>query len=139
MNITDDFISENARRKAILAIDPDPLTGDSSDPSRTPCTFGGKTYFLPSDMLSDPRLNLAGNERDFVRLRFEYDFPFWAVRCVVINDKISSRDIPFRLNRPQRRLVALLESERRAGRPLRLIMLKARQWGGSTLIQVYFA
>ncbi len=57
----------------------------------------------------------------------------------MITDKISSRDIPFRLNRPQRRLAALLEAERRAGHPLRLIMLKARQWGGSTLIQIYFA
>ncbi len=90
-------------------------------------------------MLADSRLGVAVSETDFARLRFRYDFPFWAVSCVVITDKMTSADIPFRLNRPQRRLVGLLEAERRAGRPLRLIMLKARQWGGSTLIQIYFA
>ena len=134
-----EILLENAQRNAALADDPDPVTGDASDPTRVPYSFGGKTYWIPAEMLDDPKLRLAASERDLARLRFRYDFPFWAVSCVVITDKISSRDIPFRLNRPQRRLAALLEAERRAGHPLRLIMLKARQWGGSTLIQIYFA
>lgn len=133
------ILLENARRNAALAVVPDPIEGDSSDPSRTAYTFGGRTYWLPADMLDDPKLALVGSEHDLARLRFRYDFPFWAATCAVINDKITSRPVPFRLNRPQRRLVGLLEAERRAGRPLRLIMLKARQWGGSTLIQIYFA
>lgn len=137
--IPHDILTENARRNAALSIDPDPVAGDAADSFRRPYAFGGKTYHLPLDMLADPRLAAVGTERDLARLRFRYDFPFWAVSCVVITDKMTSSDIPFRLNRPQRRLVELLEAERRAGRPLRLIMLKARQWGGSTLIQVYFA
>lgn len=133
-------ITENARRHALMRREPDPVVGDETDPSRRPYEYRGTTYYLPAEMLSDPRLDVAlSDPRDFARLRFAYDFPFWAVTCVVINDKLTSRDIPFRLNRPQRRLVALLESERRAGRPLRIIMLKARQWGGSTLVQIYFA
>jgi len=28
---------------------------------------------------------------------------------------------------------------RTAGKPIRLILLKARQWGGSTLVQIYMA
>ena len=134
-----DILLENSRRNAALLPVSDPVIGDESDPERRPYCFNGKTYYLPADMLSDPRLGVAVNETDFARLRFRYDFPFWAVSCVVITDKMTSADIPFRLNRPQRRLVSLLETERRAGRPLRLIMLKARQWGGSTLIQIYFA
>lgn len=134
-----EILLENARRNALLASEPDPIAGDPSDPSRVPYTFNGTTYWLPAEMIDDPKLRLVGSERDLARLRFRYDFPFWAATCAVITDKITSRDIPFRLNRPQRRLVAILEAERRAGRPLRLIMLKARQWGGSTLIQIYFA
>ena len=134
-----DILIENTRRNAALSNTPDPLTGDESDSDRRPYSFNGTTYYLPSAMLADPRLGVAVSETDFARLRFRYDFPFWAVSCVVITDKMTSADIPFRLNRPQRRLVGLLEAERRAGRPLRLIMLKARQWGGSTLIQIYFA
>ena len=134
-----EILLENARRNAALSVEPDPIAGDPADPSRAPFTFNGKTYWLPAEMLDDPKLQLVATEHDFARLRFRYDFPFWAATCVVITDKITSRDIPFRLNRPQRRLTAILEAERRAGRPLRLIMLKARQWGGSTLIQIYFA
>ena len=137
--IPHDILIENSRRNAALSHTPDPLTGDESDSDRRPYSFNGTTYYLPSAMLADPRLGVAVSETDFARLRFRYDFPFWAVSCVVITDKMTSADIPFRLNRPQRRLVGLLEAERRAGRPLRLIMLKARQWGGSTLIQIYFA
>lgn len=138
MNIQE-VLAENARRNALLAVEPDPIKGDESDAGRRAYSLGGKTWFLPADMLDDPRLAAVGSEHDLAVLRFKYDFPFWAATCVVINDKISSRDVPFVLNRPQRRLVALLEEDRRHGRPLRLIMLKARQWGGSTLVQVYFA
>ena len=67
------------------------------------------------------------------------DFEFWCENCCTIKDKVTGNDIPFRLNAPQKRVAALLEEDRRAGRPMRLIMLKARQWGGSTLIQSYMA
>lgn len=32
-----------------------------------------------------------------------------------------------------------MEKDRLAGRPIRVILLKARQWGGSTLVQIYMA
>lgn len=134
-----DILIENARRNALLDHAPDLIMGDESDPDRSAYTLCGKTFHLPCVMLADPRLTTVRTLHDLARLRFKYDFPFWAATCAVITDKISARDIPFRLNRPQRRLVSLLERERNAGRPLRLIMLKARQWGGSTLIQIYFA
>ncbi|MCM1077571.1 MAG: hypothetical protein NC411_09460 [Bacteroides sp.] len=134
-----EIIEENAVRNARLDHNPDPIIGDADDPLRAPYQFDGTVYYLPSDMLSDPKLAIVGNAHDFAVLRFKYDFPFWAATCVVITDKYTSRDVPFHLNRPQRRLLGLIEAERRAGRPIRLILLKARQWGGSTLIQIYFA
>ncbi len=73
------------------------------------------------------------------RLRIRYDFEFWCCRCVKITDKLTGQLIPFVLNRPQRRLLAEMERQRLAGQPVRIILLKARQWGGSTLVQVYIA
>lgn len=70
---------------------------------------------------------------------YKDDFQRWARECVKITDKLTGRPIPFELNRPQRRVLAMLEEMRLGGEPIRLIMLKARQWGGSTLIQVYMA
>ncbi len=71
--------------------------------------------------------------------RCSRDFAYWAAHAVIIRDKTSGRNIHFLLNRAQQRVLGILEDMRLKGRPIRLIMLKARQWGGSTLIQVYMA
>ena len=71
--------------------------------------------------------------------RIERDFEYWARKCVKIKDKTTSQLVPFVLNYPQRRLLAELEALRLADKPIRIILLKARQWGGSTLVQVYMA
>lgn len=70
--------------------------------------------------------------------RLNEDFEYWAFRCARIKEKNSGRRIPFRLNRAQRKVLAELERQRRAGLPIRLIVLKSRQWGCSTLILHYF-
>lgn len=75
----------------------------------------------------------------FVRIRIQDDFPFWSAFLVYIKNKGGGEDVLFRLNRPQRRLVERLERKRKAGMPIRLVLLKARQWGGSTCIQMYMA
>lgn len=71
--------------------------------------------------------------------RCERDFEYWAATCCYIKNKQGGEDILFRLNRPQRKLVAKLEEMRKAEKPIRLILLKARQWGGSTCAQLYMA
>ncbi len=71
--------------------------------------------------------------------RYMEDFPRWCEECVTVIDKLTGAPVPFRLNAPQRRVAAVMEGQRRQGRPIRLILLKARQWGGSTLVQVYMA
>lgn len=89
----------------------------------------------------------AGNkeiDRDKVvqqltKLRAKHDFCYWAISFAYIKNKDGGDDILFRLNRPQRRLVEELEIMRIANKPIRLILLKARQWGGSTCIQIYMA
>ena len=78
-------------------------------------------------------------ERKYIKIRSRYDFVFWAYYFVIIHDKRTGRDIHFKLNYPQRLLLAELEEMRLTNTPIRLILLKARQWGGSTLTQVYMA
>ena len=120
------------------AIDYDPLIGNRLD-SRRLCVRRGRDLYLPQSMLRDPLYSEGLTDLDFDMLRFRHDFEFWAAKCVRITDKATKRLIPFILNAPQRRLLELLESQRLASVPIRVIMLKARQWGGSTLIQIYFA
>lgn len=74
-----------------------------------------------------------------VRLRMRYDFAFWAASFVWIKRKGGGDDVLFRLTRPQRKFVTRLEELRLAGKPIRIILLKARQWGGSTTSQLYMA
>ncbi|OJV19431.1 MAG: hypothetical protein BGO30_06015 [Bacteroidetes bacterium 41-46] len=73
----------------------------------------------------------------FHTARFKYDFEFWCFLTVKIQDKLTKQRIPFKLNRGQRRLVAKFEKMRLDGVPIRVILVKARQWGGSTVTQIY--
>lgn len=75
----------------------------------------------------------------FVRIRVKHDFAFWAAMYVFIKQKGGGEDVHFRLNRPQRKLIMRFERMRLQGKPIRLILLKARQWGGSTATQIYMA
>lgn len=120
------------------AVGYDPLRGNPLD-SRRRCVRRGLDLYLPQSMLDDPKYSVGLTDLDFDLLRFRHDFEFWAAKCVRITDKTTKRLIPFVLNTPQRRLLELLESQRLASMPIRVIMLKARQWGGSTLVQIYFA
>lgn len=93
------------------------------------------TKYFPDDYDSA----LEHVHRMLIKIRSKHDFAFWAYTFVRIKPKSGGEDIPFKLNRPQRRLVAKMEEKRRKHEPIRIILLKARQWGGSTVIQMYFA
>jgi hypothetical protein len=71
--------------------------------------------------------------------RISRDPSFAFYTCFQIKDKVSGQMIPFKLNYAQRYLLCELEKMRQAGVPIRSILLKARQWGGSTLVQLYMA
>ncbi len=162
----DDILRENGRRREALLRPYDPVTGDPGDGPRAAFHLPGLTphpLWLPEPMLADPlciALLRAGSldgyiekssgatpsewlrskaREEFRRLRLRHDFPFWAATCAYIKRKGGGDDMLFSLNPPQRLLVEALESQRRAGEPIRLILLKARQWGGSTCVQLYMA
>lgn len=92
---------------------------------------------IPESMANDPALARVGSRREWQLLRFRHDFAYWAATCVSIKDKCRGRRVRFVLNYAQRRLLAAFERQRLAGRPIRTILLKARQWGGSTMTQMY--
>ena len=116
------ILSENERRLAAINAEYDPL----------------KKYADNKEKADNAGNREAENgESELCRCR--EDFPYWAAKYVYIKPKGGGEDIPFVLNPPQRRLVATFEEMRLAGKPIRLILLKARQWGGSTCVQLYMA
>ena len=92
---------------------------------------------IPESMADDPALGRVCSRRQWQLLRFRHDFAYWAASCVNIKDKCRGRRVRFVLNYAQRRLLAAFERQRLAGHPIRTILLKARQWGGSTMTQMY--
>ena len=91
-------------------------------------------HTIPSERVAGIRNNINA----FHKERLSYDFEFWASSCAKIQDK-KGKHIPFILNIPQRKLLRELEKMRLAGVPIRVILLKARQWGGSTLLRLYMS
>ncbi len=75
----------------------------------------------------------------YIRVRIKHDFAFWGAILAYVKPKGGGADVLFRMNRPQRKLVAKFEELRKDSNPIRIIILKARQWGGSTCVQLYMA
>lgn len=77
---------------------------------------------------------------DFLNdLRITYDFEYWAATCVLIRGRETEELVPFILRLPQRKLLREFIDDIFNNRPCRIILLKSRQWGGSTLTQIFFA
>ena len=129
------ILKENEKRTNRLREAYDPQHGIGCTGSRVAIDH----VHLPVELMDEhPDYSvMTGIERD--RLRICYDFEYWCWRCVKIVDKMTGRLVPFVLNRPQRKLLAEMEAQRLNNEPVRIILLKARQWGGSTLVQVYIA
>lgn len=160
------ILQENERRRAIVFAPFNPITGEGSIGQRVAFTISDypiPTQYLPVEMMDEPfvkSLSKAGSVdafirdalmlpvtdeardkvvEEFIRIRQKHDFAFWAAMFAYIKRKGGGTDVLFRLKRPQRKLIKRLEKMRKAGKPIRLILLKARQWGGSTAIQIYMA
>ena len=73
--------------------------------------------------------------RLYLETRCKYDFEFWAAYAVKIKPKEGGDYIPFILNAPQRKLHKIINDKILANEPIRIILVKSRQWGGSTTIQ----
>ena len=74
---------------------------------------------------------------EIMKVRFREDPEFALYATDKIEDKVSGNMIPFKLNYPQRKLLKIFEDLRTSGKAIRVVILKARQWGGSTLTQLY--
>ena len=160
------IIQENERRRLEVFAPFNPITGEGSIGQRVSFTISDypiSTQHLPIEMMDEPfvkSLQKAGSVEslirdvlqlpvteescekvveEFIRIRKKYDYPFWAAMFAYIKRKGGGSDVLFRLNKPQRKLILRLEKMRKAGKPIRLILLKARQWGGSTAIQIYMS
>ncbi len=137
------ILSEDLRRRNARRTDYNPVIGDETDPLRCRVTtsFADMPHaYVPKTMVDDPEYTLCQkNFTAWQKLRCRHDFEYWCAVCVTIKHKTLGRDKRLILNAPQRTVVATLEADRRARRPIRLIQLKARQWGGSTLVQTYMA
>ena len=160
------ILKENDNRNADVYQKFDPIRGVGSIGKRVEVHIDGfplETQYIPVEMLSIPlvkllikcgsiikflteELEVEYSEEDrlkvieqFVRLRCRYDFAFWAALYVFIKNKGGGDDVLFRLTQPQRKFVERLEALRKANKPIRIVLLKARQWGGSTTSQLYMA
>ena len=138
----EELLKENRLRIERMEAGYDAVKGDPKESGRIEITSpSGETCHVPESMLRmhDPRQLKTMTPEAFHRLRCLHDFPYWAATCCYIKCKGGGDDILFTLNRPQRKLVATLEEMRRNEQPIRLILLKARQWGGSTCVQIYMS
>ena len=160
------ILKENDKRNADVYQKFDPISGIGSIGERVEVRIDGfplEAQCIPVEMLSIPlvkllikcgsiikflteELEVEYSEEDrlkvieqFVRLRCHYDFAFWAALYVFIKNNGGGEDVLFRLTRPQRKFVERLEKLRKANKPIRIVLLKARQWGGSTTSQLYMA
>lgn len=158
------MIRENARRNALKKKDNDPISGQGCVgerfalvvPEKHPCTF-----YLPIEMEAYEPIVLLKKHGSITKmlwatfkrkpshdeidlfwlrlceLRYQYDFEFYAVACLTIRDKETALMIPFRLNPAQRMLLAEMEEDRKQGIQILVQVLKAKQMGFSTCIQMY--
>lgn len=163
-----EVLKDNERRKAVINAPFNPVTGLGSLGKRVVLElpdFPIRRQWIPTQMLAVPmvkRLSELGSLDDFIRkelgvepdpdtrtrvvdqftrIRCRFDFPFWAAVFVYIKNKDldGAAEVLFRLSYPQRKFVSVLEDFRLNKKPIRLVLLKARQWGGSTTSQLYMA
>lgn len=165
-NVINDILAEDIHRQAKRNIKFDPITGEGSVGERVLLKLSDyviKEQWIPISMLSIPFINklrergsfesmiaelttqsevkeenIKTVQEAFIRLRILHDFAFWAACYIyILSKKPGEGEILFHLSRPQRHIVELLEQKRLSNKPIRYILLKARQWGGSTVIQLY--
>lgn len=141
----------------------DPVRGDEVQEvlPRSPLYIEGTIYYVPRQMMEDPfvkayvnaggasamlkmseeednALNRKAITEHLFALRLKYDFEFCAVMAIKIQDKESKQMIPLILNEGQRTLIQEYERQRLADQPIRVLVVKGRQIGGSTATEAYF-
>lgn len=165
--VLDAVLLKDQKRMSTLLKRYDPITGRDAPGKRFVCVINdflnGAILYLPIQMLDDPFIRalvncgsievyinkyMPGGDvrncreaviRRFCRIRCKHDFYFFAGAYGKIQNKDGGEDIPFYLRPAQIKLCKVFESMRLAGKPIYVILLKCRQWGGSTLTDIYMA
>lgn len=166
MNLKDveEYLKENKKRVDESNAKYDPVTGEGSFTCVRKefhmLDKYGKPIYIPADCFKNKlicdlhkcgsikafleKIGLPKTKRnkqlvyqEYFKARIEYDFEFWTAKTYYIKKKDSPEDILFILNQGQRLLLKEIYDDDKAGKPVRIIMPKSRQFGGSTLIQAY--
>lgn len=158
-----EILAEDRRRRELYFRFYDPIKGDEAQEvlPRKRMRIENEEFLVPVQMYKDPfvqeyrkchcsasEMLLASGMEDnednrasildkLINLRFKYDFEFYAAMCLKIQDKVSKKDVPLILNEGQRRIAKRFEEMRLAGEPIRVLLVKSRQYGGSTLTEAY--
>lgn len=159
-----DIIEKNARKHSEIQQPYNPITGKGCDGDRVRLKIEDAPYpviYIPKEMLEAEQfiqqLNRYGSIKklyeanniildnnefmafwiSFCELRYQYDYEFYAYQCQTIRDKLTAKEIPFKLNRGQRRVLRIFEERRKNKRPIRARITKCRQWGCTTFVQNY--
>lgn len=161
----EDLCREDDRRVGVIRAKFNPITGEGSVGERTLVHLDDLypyDIYLPNTMLNvslikeimdcgsiesfcKKRYEYCDNEikekvtRAFIKVRCKHDFTFCAFAFFEIKNKEGGKNIHFKLSYPQLYMLGILEEMRINEQPIRIILLKARQWGGSTLVQLYIA
>lgn len=163
------ILQENIKRNKLLDAPYDPILGIGSPVPRQVFSLSEieNELSLPVSMLNVPWIQELGElgslheyinrnkyktailandfhpvetlEEMFLNTRLDHDFEYWAATCAMIKPKKGGDFIPFTLNYPQRLLWKEIDSMMEESLPLFFILLKSRQFGGSTLIDVLSA
>lgn len=163
------MLKENEKRLAVFKVEFDPISGKGAPLKRFHFKIAELEWWLPMKLRKVPLidnlmdlgsieefLKAYGDDGDptvmrqqvleqLIHIRIKEDFCFWAASFVTIKRKQDAStvelgaDMKFVLNKPQRGTLEKLEDMRLHEKPIRMIILKARQWGGSTLVQMYMA
>lgn len=163
------ILQENKRRNAILDAEYNPYLGIGSTIERQQIILNDYDLdlWLPVSMMNIEwiqKLAEKRNVKDFInKHRYEYeqfalsyhpidkvqelffderlnhDFEFWCALCAKIKPKKGGDFTNFILNYPQRLLWAELYEMIESSKPIFFMLLKSRQFGGSTMIDILSA
>lgn len=131
----------NHIRRQVRQVPYDPIAGIGSTGPRVKVSTpvdGLPEAFVPLSMTEDPEYRaVRNNPTAWRRLRCFHDFEYWCATCASIKPKHSCGIVRCIPNGGQRAVIETFERQRRQGRRISVIILKARQWGCSTIVQLY--
>lgn len=153
----DTIIEENERRLLRLKAEYNPITGEGAPGERVRLEipdFAIPVQYVPKRMMKNAFVRAivkAKTIENFLKkhpkdskiktphdveialrkIRHKYDFLFWAYFCFPIIGKEGGQ-IRFKLNLAQLELDAAVDERIEANEPIDIILVKARQFGGST-------